>query len=142
MNRSLALSFTLTVAIATMICVRGLAAQTEKEPGKNAKPRMNGTWQRDEVPEGYRYITSFTETHFHWVLYRPSDGKVAAVAGGTYMFDGKICKKKYEYGTGPFQEYVKQEPHALTITFEKGGWKGAGKGPDGGRISETYRRAK
>ena len=117
-------------------------AQTRKAAPAGQKKQIVGTWERTDLPAPYRQVKSFTDTHFNWVAYLIADGKVVAVGGGTYTFDGKTCKEKYEYGSGNIQEFVKKEPPSFSITFEGDGWVQEGKAPNGALLREAYRRAK
>jgi phage pi2 protein 07 len=118
-----------------------MAAQGDKEEAAKKK-KLIGTWERSDLPPQYKQIKTFTDTHFMWVVYQPEDGKVLAVGGGKYTFNGKTCTEKYEYGSGNIQEFVKQEPPVFTLTFEDGGYLQEGKAPNGAELREKYRKAK
>ncbi len=117
-------------------------AQVPKNAPADPKKLMVGTWERTDLPAQFRQVKSYTDAHFIWVAHLVADGKVVAAGGGTYTFDGKICKEKYEYGSGNIQEFVKKDPASFMITFQGDGWVQEGKTPAGVMIRETYRHAK
>ena len=132
----------LLIFLTALCIVVSAGAQDPKDAPAVQKKRMIGTWERTDLPAQYRQVKSFTDTHFTWVAYTVADGNVVAVGGGTYTFDGTICKEKYEYGSGNIQGFVKKDPPSFTITFKDEGWIQEGKTPEDVMIRETYRRVK
>src|SRR5262249_18443095 len=92
-------------ALVTGSVVVALAAPAladEQPPkGKAERGRLEGTWEHALPGEpGHRQVKVINLTHFVWVTYVRDGGQPLLVRGGTYTFDGKTCKEKYEFG-GP-----------------------------------------
>jgi hypothetical protein len=77
------------------------SAEDKPRPEKAGRGRLEGTWEHTfkDAPK-HRQVKIINQTHFVWVTYVRADGRPLLMGGGTYTFDGKTYKEKYEFG-GP-----------------------------------------
>jgi hypothetical protein len=92
-------------AIAAVLALAGGVGMGSTEdkprPEEAGRGRLEGTWEHtfEDAPE-HRQVKILNQTHFVWVTYVRADGRPLLMGGGTYTFDGKTYKEKYEFG-GP-----------------------------------------
>jgi hypothetical protein len=93
--------FAIAVVLAVVGGVGMGSADDKSRPEKAGRGRLEGTWEHtfENAPE-HRQVKIINQTHFVWVTYVRADGKPLLMGGGTYTFDGKTYKEKYEFG-GP-----------------------------------------
>ncbi len=116
------------------------------------QPAHLGTWQlvtfkygeetnRTELPQGHRRIKLITSTHFTWVQYEVSTGKVESTAGGTYTLSDGTYTELIEFAGEGMTDYLgKKQPFTIKVEGDK--LTQSGQLSDGTKIEEEWRRMK
>jgi hypothetical protein len=134
-------------ATATGLALASLAAlgwADDKPRSDNAeRGRLEGTWELtfDDAPEKLE-VKIINQTHFVWVTYFREDGKPLLMGGGTYTFDGKTYKEKYEFGGPglPAELVGKEQIFAAELDGDK--WTHSGTLSNDFEVREIWRRVR
>ena len=131
-------------AIATGLALITLAAMAsaDNQPRMDrAARRLEGTWEHTFVnaPE-HRQVKIINQTHFVWVTYVREDGAPLLLGGGTYTFDGKTYKEKYEFGGPGLPAELVGKEQTFSVELEGDKWTHAGTLSNGFRVSEIWRK--
>ncbi len=118
----------------------------------SGQPAHLGTWRLvsfkygdasnwTDAPQAQRRIKLITATHFTWVEYEVSSGKVQSSAGGTYSFDNGKYTELIEFAGEGMDNYLgKKQP--FTIRVEEDKLHQSGQLSDGTKIEEIWQRLK
>lgn len=111
-----------------------------------------GTWQlvsfkygedskASEVTTGQKRLKHLTATHFTWVAYEVSSGKVESMAGGTYKLDGEAYTETIDYAGEGMMEYLGKK-QLFTIRIDGDKLHQSGQLSDGTKIEEVWQRVR
>jgi hypothetical protein len=118
----------------------------------SATPAHFGTWQLvsfkygddakwSDPPQGQKRIKLITDTHFTWVAYEASSGKVQSTAGGTYTLSGNAYTELIEFAGEGMTDYLgKKQPFTIRVEGDK--LHQSGQLSDGTKIEEVWQRVK
>ena len=99
----------------------------------------NAKWT--DAPQAQRRVKLITPTHFTWVAYEASTGKVQSMAGGTYARKGNAYTELIEFaGEGMANYQGKKQPFTIRVEGDK--LTQSGELSDGTKIEEVWQRAK
>jgi hypothetical protein len=93
------------------------------------------------LPEGQKRLKLITDTHFTWVAYEPSGGKVSSMAGGTYTLAGEAYTETIDYAGEGMTDYLGKK-QSFTIHVEGDELRQSGQLSDGTKIAEKWQRVK
>ena len=99
----------------------------------------SSTWT--DAPQAQRRMKFITPTHFTWVAYEVSTGKVQSMAGGTYTLNGGAYTELIEFAGEGMTDYLgKKQPFTVRVEGDK--LNQSGELSDGTKIEEVWQRAK
>jgi hypothetical protein len=141
MTRSHAIATAIGLVVLLAVGI-GAAAYDQSAPG-GARGRLEGTWEHtfENAPE-HRQVKIINQTHFVWVTYNREDGRPLLLGGGTYTFDGKTFKEKYEFGGPGLPAELVGKQQVFTAELDKDKWTHSGTLTNGVRVEEIWRRVK
>ena len=129
-------------SVIVALAVSALAGE-QPSKGKAERGRLEGTWEHAlEGAPGHRQVRIINQTHFVWVTYEREGGKPLLLGGGTYTFDGKTYKEKYEFGGPGLPAELVGKEQTFTAELEGDQWTHAGTLSNGFRVREVWNRVK
>lgn len=140
MPRILAVSATALALVATLAMGQ---ADDQPQEVKVERGLLEGTWEHtfEDAPQ-HRQVKIINQTHFVWVTYVREDGKPLLLGGGTYTFDGKNYKEKYEFGGPALPAELVGKEQTFTVKLEGDKWTHSGTLSNNFQVRETWRRVK
>ena len=135
----------LTMAAASVSIALAASALAAERPAnaRAERGRLEGTWEHAlEGEPGHRQVKILNQTHFVWVTYERQDGKPLLLGGGTYTFDGKTYKEKYEFGGPGLPAELVGKEQTCTAELKGDQWTHTGTLTNGFRVREVWRRVK
>jgi hypothetical protein len=129
--------------LALVILVAMGSADNKPQLDKASRGRLEGTWEHtfQNAPQ-HRQVKIINETHFVWVTYVRQDGRPLLVGGGTYTFDGKTYKEKYEFGGPGLPAELVGKEQVFTAELDGDKWTHSGTLSNDFRVDEVWRRVR
>jgi hypothetical protein len=133
----------LAIGLAVIVLLPGCAGIGNWGTSYGAAGSLKGTWERLEMeaPQ-YRHIKMLAGDHFVWVSYDRSTGLVAAVGGGTYLFDGRTYIESLEFGNEALPAELIGEDQFFTARLYGDEWHHQGTLSNGFEVREVWLRIK
>jgi hypothetical protein len=145
MPRSTRFLFATGLALATLMAIGCRSRSADKTPQLMNAQRgpLEGTWEHtfEDAPQ-HRQVKIINPTHFVWVTYVREDGTPLLMGGGTYTFDGKNYKEKYEFGGPGLPAELVGKEQTFTAELEGDKWTHSGTLSNDFRVEEIWRRVK
>jgi hypothetical protein len=115
-------------------------------------PAHWGTWrlasfkygeatQWSDAPQDQKRLKLITDTHFTWVAYEQSGGKLVSMAGGPYTLAGEAYTETIDYAGEGMTDYLGKK-QSFTINIEGDELRQSGQLSDGTKIEEKWQRVK
>jgi hypothetical protein len=141
MSGSTCLATATALAVNVLLAMR--AADDKPQSDKAERGRLEGTWEHtfENAPQN-RQVKIINQTHFVWVTYVREDGWPLLLGGGTYTFDGKTYKEKYEFGGPGLPAELVGNEQTFTAELDGDRWAHAGTLSNDFRVREIWRRVK
>lgn len=129
--------------VASLVAVTLVAASTEPSQNKVGRGPLEGTWEHTfkNAPE-HRQVKIINQTHFVWVTYVREDGRPLLLGGGTYRFEGKTYKEKYEFGGPGLPAELVGKEQTFTAELEGDKWTHSGTLSNGFLVREVWHKVK
>ena len=141
MTRSHRLVVATGLALAALVGCQ--AVDDKPRPDGGERGRLEGTWEHtfDDAPQ-HRQVKIINQTHFVWVTYVREDGSPLLLGGGTYTFDGKTYKEKYEFGGPGLPAALVGKEQTFKARLDGDKWMHSGTLSNDFRVREVWRRVK
>jgi hypothetical protein len=125
------------------IALMAASGGDELSKDKSERGPLEGTWEHTfkDAPE-HRQVKIINRSHFVWVTYVREDGRPLLLGGGTYSFDGKTYKEKYEFGGPGLPAELVGKEQTFTAKLDGDEWTHSGTLSNEFRVREIWRKVK
>jgi len=130
-------------------CIALLVTQTvlgrdQKHNPEQLKPDLLGTWDcvmAPAVPDSVRHIKHVTPTHYTWVTYDATNGRILATSGGTCSVKGDQYDEVCEFSSDTHR-HLRAKTYGYKLKIKDDKWDLQGMPDSDIDVDEVWNRVK